>query len=259
MEPKHGGAAALALGTSARDPVRDPTPTWPGRTLRTARAGLALGLAAQLVLVTALLETVSLSSNSLGAATWVMGMTCALITDAGLLVALPRFGTDRLAPADWVTLTRATLAAVVAALVTGSFEGPVSVTMLVSLSAVALVLDAVDGWVARRTVTGRLGARFDGEVDAFLILVLCVYVARSAGAWVLLIGLARYAFLAAGWVLPWLREQLPPRYWRKFVAATEGIVLTVAAAGVLPGAVATGALVGALVLLSESFGRDVLW
>ena len=106
---------------------------------------------------------------------------------------------------------------------------------------------------------GRLGAQFDGEVDAFLILVLSVYVARSAGAWVLAIGAARYAFLAAGWPLPWMREPLPPRYWRKVVAATQGIVLTVAAADVLPAAVTVVALVAALALLAESFGRDVWW
>ena len=53
----------------------------------------------------------------------------------------------------------------------------------------------------------------------------------------LAIGLARYALLAAGRLLPWLRRPLPPRYWCKVVAAVQGIVLTVAAAGVLPHAV----------------------
>src|SRR5213076_1892843 len=77
--------------------------------------------------------------------------------------------------------------------------------------------------------------------------------------WVLAIGAARYAFLVAGWVLPWMREPLPPRYWRKVVAATQGIVLTIAAADVLPPAVTEAALVVALGLLAESFGRDVLW
>ena len=123
----------------------------------------------------------------------------------------------------------------VAALVADSFHQPAPVAILVTLAVVALALDAVDGWVARRSGTASaLGARFDGEVDAFLILVLSVYVARSAGAWVLAIGAARYAFLAAGWLLPWMREPLPPRYWRKVVAATQGIVLTIAAADVLP-------------------------
>ncbi|HEX4717000.1 MAG TPA: hypothetical protein VH300_00605 [Thermoleophilaceae bacterium] len=170
-----------------------------------------------------------------------------------------RYHVQRLAPADWVTLARATLAVGVAALVADSFEVPVPLALLLPLVSVTLALDAVDGWTARRTRTTGLFADFDGEVDAFLILVLSVYVARSAGAWVLAIGAARYAFLAAGWVLPWMREPLPPRYWRKVVAATQGIVLAIAAAHVLPSSVTRPALVAALMLLGESFGRDTLW
>ena len=86
-----------------------------------------------------------------------------------------------------------------------------------------------------------------------------MYVARFAGAWVLAIGAARYVFLAAGWPLPWLRAQLPPRYWRKAVAAMQGIVLTIAAAQILPPAVTQALLVIALASLAESFGRDVWW
>ena len=69
-----------------------------------------------------------------------------------------------------------------------------------------LVLDAVDGYVARRTATvSAFGARFDMETDAFLILVLSACVAGQWGWWVLVLGLARYLFVAAGWALPWLR------------------------------------------------------
>ena len=179
--------------------------------------------------------------------------------NAALAGGVVRWRVDRFALADWVTLTRASLAVGVAALVTDSFGHSRPVAVLVSLSAVALALDAVDGWVARRSRTTRLGAQFDGEVDAFLILVLSVYVARSGGTWVLAIGAARYAFLISEWPLPWMREALPPRHWRKAVAATQGIVLTVAAADVLPGAVTLVALAAALALLAESFGRDVWW
>ena len=137
----------------------------------------------------------------------------------------------RLGPASWVTLARATLAVGVAALVADSFAHDTPVALLVTLAAVALALDAVDGWLARRTGTASaLGARFDGEVDAFLILALSVYVAPAFGAWVLAIGAARYLFLAGEWLLPWMRAPLPPRRWRKVVAAAQGIVLTVAAA-----------------------------
>ena len=159
-----------------------------------------------------------------------------------------------------MTLTRLVLALVVALLVAISYARTAPVELLVTLSAVALALDWVDGQVARRTDTvSDFGARFDMEVDAFLIAALSVYVAPAAGWWVLAIGAARYALWAAERVLPWLRRPVPPRYWRKVVAAVQGIVLTVAAARVLPSVWAEVALVGALALLAESFGRDVVW
>ena len=223
--------------------------------MRAVQAGPATGLIAQVLLLAALAGTVGL-----GGAGWVVGVTCGVIANAALARGLSRYRSDRLGPADWVTLARATLAVGVAALTADSFDQPAPVTMLVTLTVVALALDCGRrmGRATQRDDVA-LGARFDGEVDAFLILVLSVYVARSAGAWVLAIGAARYAFLAAGWLLPWLREPLPPRYWRKVVAVTQGIVLTIAAADVLPLALTQAALVVALALLAESFGRDVWW
>jgi phosphatidylglycerophosphate synthase len=245
MKPEHGvGVAVAPLGVPSG--VFAPRP--------------ATGVILQAVLLAAVAGIAALSGVVLGAAAWVVGTTCAVIMNAGLARGLFRHRSERLGPADWVTLTRATLAVGIAALIADSFDRPVPVALLVSLTVVALVLDGVDGWVARRTRTaGTLGARFDAEADAFLILILSVYVARSAGVWVLAIGAARYAFLAAGWPLPWMRQQLPARFWRKVVAATQGIVLTVAAAHVLPRAVTQVALVAALALLAESFGRDVWW
>ena len=166
----------------------------------------------------------------------------------------------RLTAASWVTLARATLAVAVAVLAVDSFTHGIPVALLVTLAAVALCLDAVDGWLARRTgkVT-ELGARFDGEVDAFLILALSVYVAPECGWWVLAIGAARYLFLAGEWLLPWMRAPLPPRRWRKLVAATQGVVLTVAAAGVLPRALAQALLLAALALLTASMAQCTWW
>jgi hypothetical protein len=249
------GAAVAEFGASARGSV--PTITTPalhGRKLRAVQAGPLAGLVAQVALIAVLAASVGL-----GSAGWVAGLACAAVMNSALALGLSRHRSARLAPADWVTLTRATLAVGVAALVADSFEEAVPVALLVSLAAVALVLDAVDGWVARRTTTGALGAQFDGEVDAFLILVLSVYVARFAGGWVLAIGAARYGFLAAGWAFPWMRRQLPPRHWRKWVAATQGIVLAIAAADVLPRPVTQVALAVAFAMLGESFGRDVWW
>jgi len=97
------------------------------------------------------------------------------------------------------------------------------------------------------------------EVDAVLILLLSVYVAGSVGAWVLAAGVARYALWLAARLLPWLRRESPPRFWGKVVAALQGVVLVVAAADVLPRPLTVLLLAAALVLLAESFGRQVLW
>ena len=154
------------------------------------------------------------------------------------------------------------LACGVAALTADAAAGRAeSVAVLVALSSVAISLDAVDGRVARRTGTvSALGARFDMETDAFLILVLSVHVSRDLGWWVLGIGLARYVLLGVGvagrWA-PWLRTQVPARRWRKLVAAYQGVVLTAASGQVLSDAVATVAVAAGLALLVISFGTEV--
>jgi phosphatidylglycerophosphate synthase len=219
------------------------------------RVGPAVGLTAQVVLLAGLAVTVGL-----GRAGWLAGIASGAVVCIALTRGLYRSGAVELGPADRVTLTRATLAGGVAALTVDSFDRPVPARVLVALTIVALVLDGVDGQVARRTGTvSALGARFDMEVDAFLVLVLSVYVARTTDAWVLAIGAMRYAFVVATWLLSWMRGPLPPRYWRKVVAATQGVVLVVGTADVLPQPLMAVALVVALILLVESFGRDVAW
>jgi phosphatidylglycerophosphate synthase len=215
-------------------------------------AGPVAGLVAMVGLLAALTATVGLSG--LG---WVVGLTCAVVVNCATARGLAGSDSGSLGPADWVTLARAMLACGVAALVQDAFLRSSSATALVALAAAALLLDPVDGWVARRTRTeSPFGARFDGEVDAFLILVLSVYVAHSFGVWVLAIGGARYLFALAGWGMPW---QMPPRPWRKVVAGTQGVVLLLAAAEVMPRWLTYVALFAALALLAESFGRDLWW
>lgn len=191
---------------------------------------------------------------------WVATVAYLAVSNGLLIVALRRAGATRFGWANVVTSTRSTLVGIITGLVVASFVAPVSVPLLVGLTVPALALDAVDGWVARRTGTATaLGARFDMEVDAFLLLALSAYVSQSLGLWVASIGLMRYAYVAAGWLLPWLRGQLPPRYWRKVVTAVQGIALTLAATGLVPVPVAEFVVGVALLLLVESFGRDVLW
>src|SRR5580692_5017228 len=242
-----GGAVRTIAPPTIRQPDKDARPT--------IRLATILGLVA----TAALLGVVSVTAG-LGLAGWSTGLVTGSAAAALLATARMRSDPPAIQPADWVTLIRAVLIAGVAGLVADSFSRPVSVTALVTLATVALVLDAVDGQVARRTGTATpLGGRLDGEVDAFLILLLSIFVSRDYGRWVLVIGAARYALLLAGWLIPWLAAPLPPRYWRKVVAAVQGVVLTVAASGVLDRLTGMIAVAVALLLLAESFGRNVIW
>jgi phosphatidylglycerophosphate synthase len=235
-----------------------------GATLRAGRRPLP-DLGKQLAPVVGLVGMVAIlivlaGMVGLGGLGWLVGLACGLTLNLALARALWRDPAAGLSWASWVTLIRATLAVGVAALSAASFERPVATATLVTLASIALALDFVDGWLARRTATqSALGAKLDGEVDAFLILVLSVEVAPTAGAWVLLIGLARYLFLAAGWVLPWMRAPLPRRDWRKTVTASQGVALVIAASGVPPLWLSRVLLAVALGMLAESFGRDVWW
>lgn len=198
--------------------------------------------------------------SPLSAAGWAAGFLYLGASQVLLARGLRASGLACFGWANAATALRSSLVGLVTALVATSVTAPVAVPLLVALTALALVLDAADGALARRTHTvSALGARFDMEVDAFALLVLSAYVAQSLGGWVLTIGALRYAFVGAGLLLPWMRTPLPPRYWRKVVTAVAGIALLVAAAGVLPMWADLLAVLLALALLLESFGRDVLW
>ncbi|HEY8471698.1 MAG TPA: CDP-alcohol phosphatidyltransferase family protein [Natronosporangium sp.] len=200
------------------------------------------------------------SSVGLGAVGGLVGLGYAVGLWILLSRALQQPGV-RWGPADTVTLTRAVLTGGVLALVADTLAGAdTPLAALVALAAVALAMDAVDGQVARRTGTASpLGARFDMEVDSVLVMVLSVFVALTLGWWVVAIGLYRYAFWLAGFGLPWLRGYLAPKRWRKVVAATQGIVLVVVSAGVLPVPLAAVAVGVSLAMLTVAFGRDIGW
>jgi peptidoglycan/LPS O-acetylase OafA/YrhL/phosphatidylglycerophosphate synthase len=255
QRPRRSARIRSAMNRTGVPHVLRATTTETETRVQTVHAGPVTGLIAQVLLVAVLAGTVGLSG-----AGWVVGIGCGVLTNALLARGLARYRADRLGPANRVTLARATLVGGVAALTVDPSARPATVTTLVALTAVALTLDAVDGRVARRTGSvSALGGTFDGEVDAFLMLVLSVYVARTAGAWVLAIGAARYAFGVAGWLVPWMRRTLPPRYWRKVVTAIVGITLALAVSELAPRLLTTVALVVSLALIAESFGRDVWW
>ncbi|MFP4276938.1 MAG: CDP-alcohol phosphatidyltransferase family protein [Wenzhouxiangella sp.] len=164
--------------------------------------------------------------------------------------------------ASRVTLARAGLVAVLAA---GLLEPALYKNhgwLVAGLALLALVLDGIDGWLARRLdECSAFGARFDMEVDAALILVLClgVIAAGLAGPWVLLIGLMRYGFVAAACFLPWLGRPLPPSFRRKLVCVWQVSALLLALSPIVSPSMATGLLLAALAGLVLSFAIDVAW
>ena len=109
--------------------------------------------------------------------------------------------------------------------------------------------------------TSEFGARFDMEVDALLIMALSILVWQhgKAGGWVLLSGLLRYAFVAAGWIDPWLARPLPPSRRRQTVCVVQIVALCVALAPAVPVSASTIVAATALVALAASFLVDVIW
>jgi len=220
-----------------------------------ASRGPVVGLAVETVLLAVLAGTVGLSAGG-----WLAGAAYAVGLCGLLGLGLRRAGMTKMGPANLVTFTRALMVGGVTAMVVSSLTRPVHLAALVTLVGVALALDGVDGQVARRTgSTSALGARFDMEVDAFLILVLSVFAAGTFGWWTVAIGAYRYVFVAASWAAPWLTAPLPPKFSRKVVAAAQGVALVVALSHLLPPWLAGAGLALALTSLTWSFGRDIRW
>ncbi|WP_018861731.1 CDP-alcohol phosphatidyltransferase family protein [Thioalkalivibrio sp. ALJ3] len=167
-------------------------------------------------------------------------------------------------PANRVTLARAAIATPLGALVLAPVAVPDTTVMLwiLALAGTALILDGVDGAVARRTGSRTaFGARFDMELDAAIILALSILVwwMTAVGPWVVLIGAMRYVFLGAQRIWPWLAADLPPSRRRQAICVMQSVVLLIALIPGLPaGATIAITLIG-LAALTGSFATDIHW
>lgn len=164
--------------------------------------------------------------------------------------------------ANQVTLARLALVAGLAAVLLQPAMYSGAGWWLTGLALLALGLDGLDGWLARRLgESSAFGARFDMEVDAALIMVLSAAVLLSGdlGPWVLLLGAMRYGFVLSASIWPWLAAPLPPSFRRKLVCVWQVGALVVA---IMP---LTGLLARQIVLLTAlaglvySFAVDVRW
>ena len=192
------------------------------------------------------------------------GLALAVYVLSGLLVLR---GLDahrphaRFGPANRITLARAGAVALLA----GALAAPVA-TSLVWIATIVgfagLIGDGIDGWAARRSgLASRFGARFDMEVDAFFILVLCALLVRidKVGMWIVIAGALRYLFVAAGALLPALRAELPPSGRRRAICAIQTAMLAAALAPPIGDTAATVIVGAGLVAVIYSFAADVIW
>ncbi len=170
---------------------------------------------------------------------------------------------SRFGAANQITTLRAILVSLVAGLI-GEPQVPGIAIGAVIASLAVIALDGVDGWLARRNGSASaFGARFDMEIDALLILALSVLSWRhhKAGAWVIVSGLMRYAFVAAGTIAPWLRAALPTSRRRQTICVVQIAALTLVMMPAIQPPISMILSAGALVTLTCSFLIDTasLW
>lgn len=188
-------------------------------------------------------------------------IAAALIAPVVAAISLLRRRPRVVTAADRVTLLRVGLIGVLAgAAVLILVEAiPTRSWALAILAGIALLLDAVDGWVARRTHSSTpSGARLDMEADAAALLVVSLIAATTVGWWAVGIGAMRYLFVAAARVRPALRGELRYSLFRRTVAAIQASVLWVAVLPITPVPFAVFITGVALTLLVASFTRDAI-
>ncbi len=170
--------------------------------------------------------------------------------------------------ANAITLCRAAfsvllLATAIEALTGESrFLDPAYRWALTAGAAIALALDGLDGWVARRAgMSSAFGSRFDMETDALFLLALTalIAVAGVAGPWILTGGFVYYIFRLAAWLWPALAAPLYPSWRRKAVCATQAALLIAALAPPMPAWAALLCCATGLALQLASFGADAAW
>jgi phosphatidylglycerophosphate synthase len=166
----------------------------------------------------------------------------------------------RFGSANQLTAARAGLVALLAGLIGEPTLPPVAATAAV-VALVATLLDGLDGWLARHTeMASAFGARFDVEVDALLIQVLAILAWRygKAGPWILLSGLLRYGFVAAGWLLPWMQGPLVPTLRGRIICIVQTAALIIVLVPAVAAPLSTQVAALGLAALCYSFLVDTL-
>jgi phosphatidylglycerophosphate synthase len=131
---------------------------------------------------------------------------------------------------------------------------PLSALAIVS---VALLLDGLDGWLARqRDDASAFGAHFDMETDALLVLVLAVrlWLGEGSGPWVLWSGVLRYLYVLWLWLWPGTGREAPRSLFGRLAFLL--LMLGLCCGLVLPGIWGASGVVLGTLLVSGSFARS---
>lgn len=224
---------------------------------RSAVAGALLLVCASGIILTIAVSAMIVGNSPSAQILAVIGYLIAISLAAGLM--RRGFPHPTLGLCNAVTLLRlAMVMALLAPLASDRADG----WTVFWVAAIALSLDGVDGWLARRE--GRVsefGARLDMEVDSVLALILALnaWVSGAADVWVLLIGLPRYVFVVAPTIFPWLDAPLPEKFSRKVVCVVQIGALIALQPHVLDKTAANLIVLATACALIWSFGRDIRW
>ncbi|MDS9466186.1 CDP-alcohol phosphatidyltransferase family protein [Paracoccus sp. MBLB3053] len=187
-----------------------------------------------------------------------------LATYALLVAVLPRlirhfYPHPAFGACNTITLARAAMTlALLAPLASGEGGG----RLVAGIAALALLLDGLDGWLARRSgLVSAFGARFDMEVDSALALIMSLHLlsAGRTGGEILILGFARPVFMFASWVFPWIGRPLPQRFRRKAICVLQLATLLVLQLPVADDPAFDWLARIAAGFLLWSFATDILW
>lgn len=154
------------------------------------------------------------------AALWMQSILPLLAVGIGMLGALIVTGRSEWTPEGGFGTANAITAIRIGLLALLAPAAGLGALYVIGLSVLVLVLDGIDGWLARRyTLSSEFGSFFDKETDALFLLLLCglsTFRGPLPG-WILGAGLLRYGFVVTLFVLPSPETSESRSSWARYV------------------------------------------
>ena len=155
-------------------------------------------------------------------------------------------------PGNWVTLIR-----LIGLVFLISFYNRIDYPLIGSLAFLLIALDAVDGFIARKTnTTSEFGAWFDMETDAFYVAIMGIIIYQSGliGPWILIPGFLRYVYSLGVWIFKVSEKQETGSKIGKYIAGFMFVALPLPF--IIPINIASPVLMIASAAIVFSFGRS---